>query len=307
MLRHILRLLKELLTTEAARVGRLKSQLYDRGDASPERSSHEALVVNTMTKYDMVSRPDEPYYARQYLHWILSELCASYPDRRVKIVDLGCGQGRLSLPLAEWCATRGGQVTGVDFTLAAVERARSYATARGLANVAFQHGDLLVFARAMADGSVDAVLLIEVTFILPSYRQVLREIQRVLRPGGLLFVSFRSQHYNLLHSVRSRRWDGADMVITQREGHIFGGPCWFSWQTPDDICRLITESRLHLIKLLGIGICSGIEGDPLAAIVRPSQLLGDEQDRLMQIECAVAKRYAACGRYILAIARRRRV
>lgn len=302
-MRHSLSVLKKLLIAGAARLG-LLGPLYARGDASPERLSHEEIVISAMTKYDMVSRPDEPYYARQYLHWILSELSTSYPDRRVKILDLGCGQGRLSLPLAEWCATEGGEVTGVDFTPTAVEKARNYAMARGLSNVSFQHGDVLTVAQEMADASVDAVLLIEVTFVLPSYREVLHEIHRILRPGGLLFISFRSQYYNLLHSVRSRRWDSAEMVTVHREGHIFSGPGWFSWQTPEDICRLITESRLHLIKLCGIGICSGIEGDPLAAIVRPSQLSVDEQDRLMQIECAAAEYYAVCGRYILAIVRR---
>lgn len=62
---------------------------------------------------------------------------------------------------------------------------------------------------------------------------------------------------------------------------------------------------LHLLNLRGIGVCSGIEGDPLAVIARPSQLSASEQERLMEIECAVAEDYAACGRYILATAERR--
>ena len=255
-----------------------------------------------MEKYDMVMRPDEPYYARQYLHWILPELSSRYDNRKIQILDLGCGQGRLSLPLAGWCASGGGRVTGIDFVSSAIEKARGYAAQRSLSNVTFEQNDLLDFIQKKADGSADAILLIEVTFILPSYREVLAEIFRVLRPKGLAFIAFRSQYYNLLHTIRGRNWDGAKMALEQWEGHLFGGSSWFSWQTPEEIHQLMDESGLHLLDLRGIGISSGIEGDPLVAIARPSELSPKEQENLMKIECTLAEHYAACCRYILATA-----
>lgn len=258
--------------------------------------------MRTMAAYNMVTRPDEPYYARQYLHWILPELSARYPDRRVEILDLGCGQGRLSLPLAEWCGAGGGRVNGVDLTPAVVERARQYANENGVSNVVFHEGHALAFIRGMANASVDAILLIEVTYVVPSYRETLREVARVLRPGGVMFAAFRSQYYNLLSTVRDRLWNGAEMALRCREGKIFGGSAFFNWQDTEDIRLLMSEAGLRTLNLRGIGVCSGIEGDPLGAIARPSKLSALEQDRLMQIEFAVAERYAACGRYVLATA-----
>lgn len=268
-------------------------------------ASHKASVIRSMTKYDMVKHPDEPYYARQYLHWILPELTNRYPDRNIQILDLGCGQGRLSLPMAEWCAASQGMVTGVDITPAAIDRARSYAAERSATNASFRERDVLEFAQAREDASADAILLIEVSFILPSYRQVLSETARILRPDGVLFAAFRSQYFNLLHMVSGRLWDAAETVLAEREGHIFGGPTWLGWQTPEDIHQLLAESGLSVLKLRGIGACSGVKGDSLASVARPSQLSSDEQDRLMKIECEIAEQYAGCGRYILAIAEKR--
>jgi len=272
-------------------------------DSPPgERSSHEAAVIRTMTDYDMVESPDEPYYANQYLHWILPELSSRFPDRRAEILDLGCGQGRLSIPLAEWCATGGGRVTGVDLTPSAVEKARGRAAARGLSNVTFHQGDARGFARGLAEASANALLLLEVTFFLPTYRDLLREMARLVRPGGVLFVSFRSQYYNLLQTVWSWRLDGAEMALREREGYLWGEPVWYTWQTPEDIRGLFQDLGLRLLGLRGIGVCSGLEEDPHGAIIRPSQLPPEDQDRLMAIECAAAEPYAACGRYILAVA-----
>lgn len=258
-----------------------------------------------MTRYDMVKHPDEPYYARQYLHWILPELADRYPERHIRIVDLGCGQGRLSIPLAEWCASGQGTVAGADLTPAAVAQARSYAANRSLTNASFYEKDVLDFAQALDDESADAILLIEVSFILPSYRQVLKEAARILRPGGVLFAAFRSQYFNLLHTVSGRLWDAAETVLAEREGHIFGGPTWLGWQTPEDVHHLLAEAGMSVLKLRGIGACSGVKGDSLASVARPSQLSPKEQARLMKIECEIAEQYAACGRYILAIAEKK--
>jgi len=265
-------------------------------------AEHYRAVIRTMTNYDMVENRDEDYYARQYLHWILADLSSRYPHRRLRILDLGCGQGRLSLPLARWCAEVGGVVEAVDLTPSAVGKARAHASSLGLANVLFHEADLLSFIQRQPDASADVVLLVEVTFFLPTYRQVLLEMARTLRQEGVLFVAFRPQYYDLLQTIRAWKWDRAEMVLREREGYLWGEPVWFTWQTPDDIHRLCEEVGLRLVKLRGIGVCSGIQEDPLSAIVRPSQLPPEDQERLMAIECAAAEAYPSCGRYILATA-----
>jgi 2-polyprenyl-3-methyl-5-hydroxy-6-metoxy-1,4-benzoquinol methylase len=268
------------------------------------RSSHNESVVRTMNDYDMVTQPDEPFYAQQYLHFILPELERRFPQRRIHLVDLGCGQGRLSLPLARWCAKAGGTVTGVDLTPAAVAKAQSYAAEHGITNATFVARDAVEYAREMADASADAVVFTEVTFFMPSYREVVKELRRVLKPGGIAFIAFRSQYYNMLQLVLIRSWDDAKRCLTERTGHIFGGPVAFAWHTVDDVHRELKEDGLRVLRLLGIGICSGIKGDARATIVHPAQLSPQDQKKLMDLECAAAEQYAACGRYILTFAER---
>ncbi len=261
---------------------------------------HHQAVIRTMTDYDMVENRDEEYYARQYLHWILPELSSRYPGRRLGILDLGCGQGRLSLPLAQWCARGGGTVEAVDITPSAVDKARARASSLGLSNVTFREADLLTFMRDRMDASWDVILLIEVTFFLPTYREVLFEMARALRHGGVIFVAFRPQYYDLLQTIRAWKWDQAETVLRERGGFLWGEPVWFTWQTPEDIRTLCASLGLRLLSLRGIGVCSGIQEDPLSAIVRPSQLPPEDQERLMAIECEAAEAYPSCGRYILA-------
>lgn len=296
--RWTLRRAARLLGSAAGRLDALAATGSVHGSKA---SAHDRAVARSAAAHDMAALPDELYYARHYLHWIRAALDASEVAGR-DLLDLGCGQGRLSLPLAEWCAERGGELVGVDFTRAAVEQANAYARVRGVQNATFERADLLDFARALPDLSVDAVLLIEVTFFLPAYREALQEIARVLRPGGLAFVAFRSQYFNLLHALHHRRFESAEMALAQREGYLFDKGVWFTWQDRDDVARLIEDAGMRLLHVRGIGVCSGIEGDPLAAIVRPSQLSAEEQERLLAVELAAAEPYAASGRYMLATA-----
>jgi 2-polyprenyl-3-methyl-5-hydroxy-6-metoxy-1,4-benzoquinol methylase len=290
------------------RLGSLEEKVSpDARDTAP--LSHDQAVVRLMNQYNMVTHPDEPYYADQYLRFILPELERRFPDRRTVIFDLGCGQGRHSLPLARWCAESGGSVTGVDLTPAAIELARQYASDQSLRNVTFIAGDALEFVRGAANHSADAVLFAEVAIIMPTYREVLRELGRVLRPGGIAFIGFRSQYYNLLQFAWLRHWESAKRCLNERNGNIFSGThlpiesqMWFGWHTLEEIRPLLSSFGLNVLRTYGIGVLSGTVGDARGTIVHPGLLTAEDQHRLMEIECAAAEQYAACGRFIFAVA-----
>lgn len=269
-----------------------------------QQSLHDETVVGCMNQYDMVTQPDEPYYARQYLRVILPELERRFPHRRAAIIDLGCGQGRLSLPLARWTAPSGGRVTGVDLTPSAVAQAQRYAADQQVRNVNFVSDDAAHFARKAAESSADAVVFTEVTFFMPSYREVLKELPRILKPGGVAFIAFRSEYYNALQAVMLRDWENAKRALREREGNLFGGDTVLAWQTVDDIRQMMDKFGLRLLRLFGIGVFSGIKGDARGSIVQPAQLSAAEQEDLMEIEYAAGERYAACGRYILTVVER---
>jgi SAM-dependent methyltransferase len=106
------------------------------------------------------------------------------PVGRTSALDVGCGVGRLTLPLGE----RFESVTGVDISQAMVERARE--VARGRANVRFE-----VLGRdgsaPFPDGAFDLVLSMFVLQHLPSAALVARslvELARLVRPDGLLVI-----------------------------------------------------------------------------------------------------------------------
>ena len=261
---------------------------------------HIDSVKRGIARYDMFASPDEAYYAQEYLHWIKPLILKDYPERTARVLDLGCGQGRLSIPISFFCK----EVTAVDFTPEVINLAKQYSIKHGCNNVSFVLSDILPYIKKIDKPYADVILLIEVTFVLPSYKETLKEIFRILKPGGTLFAAFRSQYFNILHSVRNKKWEDARKVITQNEGYLWGDNTWLSWQTENGIISLLEEIGYNQVNCAGIGVCSGIKGDPLTAVVWPSLLTKDEQKELLDIEIKIAETYANCGRYILAIAKK---
>lgn len=95
------------------------------------------------------------------------------------VLDLGCAGGFMAEALAE----KGANVTGIDPAADAIEAARAHADQGDLA-IRYDVGvgeDL-----PYADGSFDAVVCVDVLEHVKDLAQVVREIARVLRPGGLL-------------------------------------------------------------------------------------------------------------------------
>lgn len=291
------------LAYAVARLLRSVATRMDPPGARPVSSSRQSTWVRrVMDSHDMVEHPDEAYYAEQYFGWIIPQCERDFPNHNVRVLDIGCGQGRLAVPLARW-ADRG-TVVGIDIVPSAIEKARTYAGRLGVTNVEFHESDALAFLRGQPASSFSAILMIETTFFIPAYREVLAEAMRVLAPGARLWLAVWSQFGRLLDSVRRRDWDAADMAWESREGHLGGGPLAFSWHTAAETAALLHSLGLSDVHCRGIGVCSGIEGDALATIAQPSRLMEDERRRLMALERRMSERYADAGRYILGTGRK---
>ncbi len=264
------------------------------------KAVHERHAQSASAKHDMARNPDEAYYARQYLYWVNKVFMPTFSDQKAVVLDLGCGQGRLTVPISRFCS----HIVGVDFTPQAIESAKQYARQEKRDNIDFFVADALEFIKKQPASTFDLVVLTEVTFFLPQYKQVLQEIHRALKPQGMAFIAFRSQFYNILHSVRAHKWESAQTAINTREGYLWGGGTWFSWHTQKDIDVLLQENGYHSTIYAGIGIFSGIEGDPFESIARPSVLDALAQEKLQGIETQLAQQYTDNGRYILAMTRK---
>jgi SAM-dependent methyltransferase len=101
----------------------------------------------------------------------------------MKLLDVGCGPGSITLGLAQ--AVAPGRVTGVDHDRVHVEAARALAAEREVINVTFQAGSALrlPFEDATFDAAFENNLF---THLAGAAVQAAREIYRVLKPGGCL-------------------------------------------------------------------------------------------------------------------------
>ncbi len=102
------------------------------------------------------------------------------------VLDLGCGAGLDSI-LAARKVGPSGKVIGVDSTQEMIAKAKRNAQALRLANVEFHHGD--VETLPVANDTVDTVISNGVFNLCLDKPRVTREVFRVLRAGGRLFMA----------------------------------------------------------------------------------------------------------------------
>ncbi|MDX6766472.1 MAG: methyltransferase domain-containing protein [Candidatus Methylacidiphilales bacterium] len=98
-----------------------------------------------------------------------------------EVLDLGCGPGTITLGLAQ--ALLPGRVTGIDSSPAAIETAQRLAGGMELVNVTFRTGN--AYELPFEDASFDLVFSHALLEHLSRPDEVLAEIHRVLRPGGI--------------------------------------------------------------------------------------------------------------------------
>lgn len=102
------------------------------------------------------------------------------------VVDCGSGAGADALIAARLVGPTG-RVIGVDMTPEMIERARANATEAGLANVEFREGVLELLP--VDDRWADVVISNGVVNLVPDKVAALREMYRVLKPGGRLQIA----------------------------------------------------------------------------------------------------------------------
>src|SRR3954466_13490582 len=144
--------------------------------------------------------PDEQAFwdgGEQALERLLGSLGVELPADGV-VVDIGCGVGRLTRPLAR----RARRVLALDVSNEMLVRARELNSE--LDNVEWVHGDGQTLA-PLADASVDACISHVVFRHIPDPAITLgyvREMGRVLRPGG--FAAFELSNDRTWHRRRRR-------------------------------------------------------------------------------------------------------
>lgn len=142
------------------------------------------------------------------------------PQAGERILEIGPGTGYYTLDIAEWVGTEGA-VEIFDLQQQMLDHTMRRVRERGLSNTTPTQGD----ARSLPyeEGSFDAVVLITVLGEIPDQEQALREIARVLRPGGRLVVGelFGDPHFVSPGSLEARA-SIAGLRLERRTGPPFG-------------------------------------------------------------------------------------
>ena len=102
------------------------------------------------------------------------------------VIDLGSGAGNDAF-IARHEAGETGKVIGIDFTPAMIELARKNAVIRGYDNIEFRQGD--IEEMPVAANTADVIVSNCVLNLVPNKNAVIKEIFRVLKPGGHFSIS----------------------------------------------------------------------------------------------------------------------
>lgn len=120
--------------------------------------------------------------------WRTAENSAAYllPELRpgLDVLDVGCGPGTITADLAGHVAP--GRVIGIDTAREVLLKAAELAAGRGVDNVLYEVADVMALPYGRA--SFDVVHAHQVLQHLADPVGALREMRRVLRPGGVLAV-----------------------------------------------------------------------------------------------------------------------
>lgn len=132
----------------------------------------------------------ENLWASKPNRFLVGEVSSLAPGRAL---DLACGEGQNSI----WLATLGWDVTGVDFSTMAIEKARARA-AREAVQVEFLCADLLEFQPDA--GAFDLVIVFYIHIHAAGRRSILERAAAALAPGGT-FVLVGHDLTNLTEGV----------------------------------------------------------------------------------------------------------
>jgi ArsR family transcriptional regulator len=184
---------------------------FQRADALPDLRADDARIQEVRRlrreNFDVHAGPDtrdgrQLVPGRSWAAWSRA-LGLLLPP--LDVVDIGCGEGYLTLEAARWAR----RVVGIDRSAAVLARARQLADRRRVTNVTWKRGDIEKLPAP--DGSFDVALLSQTLHHAADPGRAIHEAARVLRPGGrVLVLDLRTHDETWVRHKLGDRWQGFD-------------------------------------------------------------------------------------------------
>lgn len=120
----------------------------------------------------------------------------------MKVLDLGCGPGRLTIPMARQVDPQG-EVLAIDVQPGMLRRVQEKAHSANLNNIRYLQAAL--GEGKLEHGQADRALLVTVFGEIPNQKAALQEIFQALKPGGILSVTevIADPHFQRRQTVRA--------------------------------------------------------------------------------------------------------
>ena len=141
---------------------------------------------------------DNPFFATARADVIVQHLDL---QAGMRVLDAGCGPGRLAIPMAEKVGSKG-EVVAIDLQRRMLSRAQEKARKAKLNNISFHQVK-------MGDGKLelghfDRAVLVAVLGEIPDREAALRELFQALKPSGILSVTevIADPHFQRRDTVR---------------------------------------------------------------------------------------------------------
>ena len=216
---------------------------YESGTLAPE--SVRGMFDRIAPVYDVMNHVMTAGLDRRWRKLAASEVV--WPGDRV--LDACCGTGDLAVAAEQ----RGGRVVGLDFSERMLERARKKS-----GGIEWVQGDAL--ALTFDDGEVDAATVGFGVRNLADLEGGLRELGRVLKPGGKLAVLEITRPKGLLKPFFRLWFDGVvpvlGRVLPGGEAYTYLPASVRRFPGPDDLSALFEAAGFEDVRyrLLGGGI-----------------------------------------------------
>ena len=167
------------------------------------KQPYDSTYYEKLNRFNLIG--NNAFRERQRLQTI-DRLCR--PGPADDFLELGCGSGHYT----RWLADRVRKIVGVDFSEAAIEKARSLGMRDNMQYAVADIGSLNLFR----DHSFDKIIAIDVMEHLSDEQQVgaLSEVARLLRAHGV-FVFFTPSRTHSIERLKHR-----NIILRQTVGHI---------------------------------------------------------------------------------------